>query len=367
MSGPLRLRTRLFLSYVIVVASGAVTMALVGTVVTRTVYERSVGRLGADRGRGRFGDVTSAELESALDESLVPALAAGVGAALVVAALVAWFVGRRLLRPLDEVRGAARRMAAGDFAVSVPEPPEAELASLARDVNALGSHLAATEQRRTRLIGEVAHELRTPITVIRGRMEALVDGVTEPSDEVFVAVADEAARLQRLVDDLTLLSRAEEGALALARVPVDLAALAARAADRLEPQFSHLDVALRVDGDRAVRVLGDADRLTQVLVNLLGNALGHTPSGGSVTVRSGIAGAMGWVEVTDTGSGIPVAELERIFERFYRLPDAGHGPGRGIGLTIARSIARAHGGDVVARSDGPGTGATFRLTVPLAA
>ena len=368
---PRRLSTRLLLSYVVVILAGAVTMFAVGTVVTRTVYENRVGGFGSGRGQMRQDRISQSELQTALDESLVPALLAGGAAALFTAVIVAWFVGRRVLRPLDEVRDATRRIA-GDYSAQVPVPVEAELASLARDVNELGDHLATTERRRTQLLGEVTHELRTPITVIRGQMEGLLDGVIEPTDEVYVTVADEVSRVQRLVDDLTTLSRADEGALQIEMVELDLAQVATDAAERLRPQFEHQGVALVADPttDTLLSVRGDRHRLTQIVTNLLGNALAHTPSGGTVTLRAGRDGAMHWVEVVDTGAGIPPEELQRIFERFYRGPDTGAAPraraGRGLGLTIARSLARAHGGDVVASSAGTGTGATFRVTLPAA-
>ena len=371
---PRRLRTRLFLSYVVVVAAGVVAMLVVGTVVTRTVYERRLGGFGVARGQGASRQVSDTQLRTALDESLGPALIIGVGAALITAAIVAMFVGSRLLRPIDELGVATRRMAAGDYAVKVPVPTETELASLANDVNELGAHLANTEQRRTQLLGEVTHELRTPITVIRGQTEALIDGVVTPSQEVYAALADETARLQRMVDDLTLLSRADEGSLDMRLTDLDLGALAMSAADRLRPQFDFADVSLIVDADdpsEPVPVRGDSDQLTQVLSNLLGNALGHTSAAGRVTIRTGRDRSMAFVDVIDSGSGIPADELERVFERFYRGP-VGDGAttnpiraGRGIGLTIARSLARAHGGDVVASSTGPDQGATFRLTVPV--
>ena len=370
---PRRLRTRLFLSYVVVVGAGALAMLVVGTVVTRSVYEQRIGGFGLGRGQGRSGQVSETQLRSALDESLTPALLIGLGAALITAAIVAMFVGARLLRPIDELRAATRRMADGDYSVKVPVPPETELASLAHDVNELGEHLATTERRRTQLLGEVTHELRTPITVIRGQTEGLIDGVVTPSPEVYAAIAEEASRLQRMVDDLTLLSRADEGTLEIHVADLDLAAVASAAAERLRPQFDYGDVVLVVDVDTRpgpLTVRGDSDRLTQVLSNLLGNALGHTPPGGTVTLRAGRDGTTAFVDVTDTGPGIPGDELERIFERFYRRPDDGEPTGRpiragrGIGLTIARSLARAQGGDVVASSAGPGRGATFRLTIP---
>jgi histidine kinase len=370
---PHRLRTRLFLSYVVVVAAGALAMVVVGTVVTRAVYQRNIGGFGLGRGQGRAGTVSETQLRTALDESLLPALLVGVGAALLTAAVVAMFVGSRLLRPIEELRDATRRMAGGDYDVRVPVPTETELASLANDVNELGVHLTTIEQRRIRLLGEVTHELRTPITVIRGQAEGLIDGVVVPSTEVYVAIADEAARLQRLVDDLALLSRADEGTLEIAVADVDLADIAAETAERLRPQFDFADVGLVVDtADGPLPVRGDSDRLGQILSNLLGNALGHTPPSGTVTLRSGHDRAVAFVEVVDTGRGIPADELERVFERFYRRPDDGARTerpiraGRGIGLTIARGLARAHGGDVVAMPTGPGEGARFRVTIPLA-
>jgi histidine kinase len=345
-------------------------MVIVGAVVTQTVYQRRIGGLGFGRGQGRGTTVSEAELNTALDQSLVVAMLVGTASALLVAAVVAWVVGGRLLRPVDDLRTATRRMATGDFAVTVPVPSEPDLAALAVDVNGLGDALATTERRRSQLLGEVTHELRTPITMIRGQMEGLLDGVIAPSDEVYVAVADEAARLQRLVDDLAMLSQVDEGVLRIVPEMLDLSAVAAGAAERLRPQFDDEGVVLIVDASTPVPVSGDSDRLTQVITNLLGNALGHTPRDGTVSVRSGRNGEVAWVEVTDSGAGIPAGELDRIFDRFYRSADTSPVPGRasragrGLGLTIARSLARAHGGEVVASSQGPGTGATFRLTIP---
>lgn len=367
-----RLRTRLFLSYVVVVAAGAAAMLLVGTVVTRSVYGRQVRGLGLGRRQGRGSDITEQDLQAALDGSLLPALLTGMAAALVVSAIVAGVIGGRLLRPIEELRAATRLMAAGDYMATVPVPAEVELASLANDVNALGDHLATTEHRRSQLLAEVTHELRSPITVIGGQMEALLDGVIEPSHSVFVAVADEAARLQRLVEDLTTLSQADEGALRIDAEPLDLADVASIAAERLRPQFEHAGVHLVTNlSGPPLQTIGDRDRLAQVITNLLGNALGHTPSGGTVTVRSGHDGDDVWIDVIDTGTGIPHDELEQIFDRFFRgsavmTPDGRPvRAGRGIGLTIARSLARAHSGDVRASSAGLGTGARFRLAIPV--
>lgn len=357
-------------SYLVVILAGATAMFVVGTVVTRSVYESRLGGFGLGRGRAGQDRISQAELQTVLDESLTPALMAGAAAALVTAVIVAWFVGRRVLRPLDEVRDATRRMAEGDYSVSVPVPAEAELASLADDVNALGDHLATTERRRTRLMAEVTHELRTPVTVIRGQMEGLLDGVIAPTEEVYVSVTEEASRVQRLVDDLTTLSRTDEGTLQVEMTDLDLAQVAIEAAERLRPQFEHSEVRLDTGttGSVELTVQGDRDRLTQVVTNLLGNALAHTPSGGTVTLTAGRDGATNWVDVSDTGPGVALGERERIFERFYRSPEADSSTraqaGRGLGLTIARSLARAHGGDVILSAGRHGAGSTFRVAIP---
>ncbi len=358
-----RLRTRLFASHLLVVAVGAVAMLAVGALLTPSLFQARVGRMG--RGPGGSGNATSTELHTALADSLDIALVVGLVAALIAAGAVAALLGRRILRPIEAVRAATHRMATGDYRQHVPVPDEEELAGLAHDVNALGLTLAETEQRRTRLIGEVAHELRSPLTTIRASMEGLIDGVLPPTEESFAAVADEAARLQRLADDLTLLSQAEEHAIPLRLEASDLSELATRAAERLRPQYDLKEVTIRIEPDPSLPVRVDPDRIAQVFTNLLGNALTHTPSGGTVTIRAGIEGSSGWVDVSDTGPGIPAVEFERVFDRFYRIPNPNHPAGRGIGLTIARSIARAHGGDVTGASHGPGTGATFRVTVPL--
>lgn len=360
---PRSLRARLFLSYVVVVVSGAAAMFVVGTTVTRSVYEHRIGGFGLGRGRGAQPNAT--ELTDALDASLVPALLAGAGAALVVGGLVSWAVGRRLLRPLEDVRAATRRMASGDYDARVVPPPEAELASLADDVNVLGAHLADTERRRSHLLGEVTHEMRTPLTVVGGHLEGLIDGVIEPDAATFALLADETRRLERIVDDLTLLSRADEGTLTVDLAPVDLATVVSQVVARLRPQFEHAGVALAVAPSGPLPTRGDAQRLAQILTNVVGNALEHTPAGGEVRIASGRDGTT-WVEVADTGEGIAADQLDAIFERFHRVRsrNAAGRSGRGLGLTIARSLARAHGGDLVAASPGPGRGATFRMWLP---
>jgi signal transduction histidine kinase len=208
--------------------------------------------------------------------------------------------------------------------------------------------------------------MRTPLTALEGYLEGLIDGVFAPEPEILGAASDELRRLRRLADDLSALSRAEEQRLDLALTDTDLASLAAKAAARLAPQFSDAGVTLTVAEGPPLPVWADPDRVTQVLTNILGNALTATPAGGSVSVHGRAHEGQAQVMVTDTGVGLAPGDTERIFERFYRAPgQPRRAPGSGIGLTIARGIARAHGGDVTAASDGPGRGAAFVLGLPL--
>jgi histidine kinase len=212
-------------------------------------------------------------------------------------------------------------------------------------------------------VADLSHELRGPLATLGGYLEAIQDGIVPCTPELLAELGDECRRLDRLTADLALLSRLDEGSVPLRRTGVDLADAAARVVARLQPQFDASGVGVRLERAGPVPVLADPDRLDQILVNVVGNALKFTPSGGTVRVtvraRAGTAEAV----VADTGRGIAADELPRVFDRFYR-GTATQEDGTGIGLTIARGLARALGGDLVAASSGPGCGATFVVTLP---
>ncbi|MGS0686792.1 sensor histidine kinase [Nakamurella sp. GG22] len=368
----MRLPVRLFLSYAAVAVIGGAVAYLTVRLLAPRLFDQQVGMMngsGSGRGMGmgsRIDTATQAGVHDAFQAALNTALIVGVLASIAAAVLVAWFVTRRLLRPLNAVRTATRQIAAGGYEVSVPLPSEPELAALATDVNTLATALADTETRRTRLLGDVAHELRTPLTAVDGYVEGLIDGVFEPTPELLGSLSEELRRLHRLADDLSDLSRVQELGLALRPAAADLAELAGLAATRLAPQFQDAQITLLTDVGTRLPVHVDIDRITQVLTNLLGNALVATPSGGSVTVTVLRTPRGAEVLVTDTGIGLSEQDLERVFERFYRATgQSRRSAGSGIGLTIARGIARAHGGDVTASSPGIGRGATFTLVLPL--
>jgi signal transduction histidine kinase len=362
----MRMRLRLFISYAAVAIIGAAVAYVTVRLLAPRLFDQHMGMMnGSFPGMG-LGAATRASVHAAFLSALNTALIVGVLASVVAAAVVAALVTRRLLRPLDAVRSATRQIAAGRYDGSVPLPPEPELAALASDVNTLAHALADTESRRTRLLGEVAHEMRTPLTALDGYVEGLIDGVFTANPVTFASLSEELHRLHRLANDLSSLSRAQEQRLELHPVNADLADLARCAATRLAPQFEDANVTLIVDTATVLPVHVDPDRITQVLTNLLGNALLATPTGGTVTVTARRTGSRGELVVTDTGVGLAEEDIERVFERFYRVPgQSRRSAGSGIGLTIARGIARAHSGDVTASSAGRGQGASFTFILPL--
>lgn len=351
---PQTLRRQLFRSHllVMVVAVGvivalAVALGLLFTVVT--------GWPEFDRGRGRSSD----------EDALGPLFLLGiVTAAVVAASLVSLRVSRRLAAPMEGLGRATRRLADGDYEVTVEQTGVDELDALGGDVRTLADTLAATEQRRLRLIGDIAHELRTPLSTIEGSMEALMDRVVPADDETFAGIAREAARLRRLAGDLSALSSsAEQDPMADAAV-VDLAGLAKSTVELLRVQAEAKGLALTADAAERAPVCGDRDRLAQVLTNVVGNAIQYTDAG-AVEVVVGADADTVTVTVADTGRGLAAEEIGQVFERFYRA-DEHFADGTGVGLTIARQLVRAHGGTITAASPGIGHGATFTVSLPRA-
>jgi len=375
-----RLSVRLLVSHVLVAVIGGLATFWIAHLTAPRFFDDSVGLAqrptgdhtpgaggGAAQGGGNagLGTIAKQQFADAVDKALLVGAVVGVLTAALFGVLVAW----RLLRPLAAVGDATRRIAAGDYDARVPSSDVTEFDRLAVDVNALGASLADTEARRVRLLGEVAHELRTPLTVLDGYVEGMIDGVLPTGPEQLGQLTDEVRRLRRLAEDLSTLSRAEEGRLSHVAARVDVGRIVADAAGRLRPQAEDAGLTLSVAGGHGLEVDADADRLAQVVTNLVGNAIRATPSGGSVSIGVERAGGTASVRVTDTGEGLDPADLERVFERFFRVPGrrgGGADTGSGIGLTIARQIARAHGGELTASSPGRGQGATFTLTLPLA-
>jgi two-component system sensor histidine kinase BaeS len=282
-----------------------------------------------------------------------------LGGLALVAALGA---ARRLTAPAGRLVEASRRIEAGDLGARVPVRGPSELRSLARAFNAMSSRLEATEARRRSVVAEVAHELRTPLSIIRGQAEGIADGVYPGDPERMTPILDAVRTLEVLVDDLTTLGLAEAGALRLQREPVDLAELVhdTLGVHRAAAEASGVTLLDDVPADLAP-VDADPARLRGALANLVSNALRHTPRGGTVRVaaRAGADPATVELRVVDDGEGIPPELLPRVLERFVKGDGS---PGSGLGLAIVRDVVEAHGGAVeVASVVGQGTTVTLRL------
>ncbi|MDH4137672.1 MAG: cell wall metabolism sensor histidine kinase WalK [Anaerolineae bacterium] len=361
-----RLGWKLFLSYLIIILVGGVVLASTAEFHAPAALARHIARMEALLGENPslVADL-DANFRAAVNEILVVAALA----AFLAAVAVSIFTAQRIVGPLQAMMKASQRIAAGDYRQRVQVLGQDELGALARAFNRMAETLERTEQRRLELIGDVAHELRTPLSSIKGIMEGLVDGVLTTEPATFLLVQREVTRLQRLIHDLEELSRAEAGQVPLDPRAVAPADLVRAAADRLRPQFEGKSVSLHLDLPADLpQVRADPSRIIQVLLNLLGNALQYTPSNGQVTVRAWRDGREVVIVVQDTGIGIPPEHLPHIFERFYRVDKSRSRPGggSGIGLTIARHLVEAHGGRIWATSPGPGQGSTFSFTLPTA-
>jgi histidine kinase len=370
---------KLFVSYLAVLLVGAAVLLAAAFFTAPAAYNRHMmlpdgvtivdgtpgagpGMMGMGRGFGQAQGFAN------FRASVLELLGYAVLAAVLVAVLVSLLFSRQIVAPLREMMGASERISAGRYDERVSVSGSDELAQLAGNFNQMAERLEQTETMRRQLIGDVSHELRTPLTAIGGYMEGLMDGVLPANAETFEQVRMEANRLSRLVDDLQELSRVEAGSYRLDLHPVALSTLVETTIKRLSRQFDGKQITLtrRLSPDLPA-ILADEDRVTQVLTNLLGNALAYTPAGGEVTVSAAKVGGAVQVSVQDNGIGLPAESLPHLFDRFYRVDKSrsrAAGGGSGIGLTIAKAVVEAHGGRIWAESAGEGQGSTFSFTIP---
>jgi two-component system sensor histidine kinase BaeS len=274
-----------------------------------------------------------------------------------IAAVLSFFLARSIARPLQRVAAATRALAADERQEPLEAEGTTELSSLAEAFNQMAEQLATSREAERAFLLSVSHELKTPLTAIRGYAEGLGEGAFEPGEAARV-IATESGRLERLVRDLLDLARMNRSEFSVRSEAVDLAEIAREAARRHEPTARGLGVELRVAAEEAW-VTGDADRILQIASNLIENALRETPAGGSVTVEADGARLV----VSDTGPGIPAEDLPHAFERFYLYDKIGRDRliGSGLGLAIVRQLAAAMGGAVGVESSAEGT--TFTVTL----
>ncbi len=239
--------------------------------------------------------------------------------------------------------------------------------ALATAFNQMAEQLQSVDATRTRLFGDLAHEIRTPVSVLDAYVEAVLDGVRPLNQQTAAMLRDQTRRLVRFADDAAALAKAEESPVSMTPAPVDVAALLDTAASSVAVAYQAKRVALSVSAEPGLPALrGDPDRLLQVLGNLLDNALRHTAAGGRVELGAAASGGGCVLTVRDTGEGIPPEHLRHLFERFYRADpsrERGRG-GAGIGLAIAKALVESHGGRITVSSDGPGRGACFSVFLP---
>jgi len=289
--------------------------------------------------------------------------------ALVASVVIAILLARSLYRPIRRVTRAAEEMAQGRYEQEIPPAGPEEVKGLALAFNQMAKQVRLSQQRLREFLADVSHELRSPLTSIRGFAQAMVDGTAKDSEAQSRAariIEDESKRMIRLVDELLELSKIESGQIQMLWEPVDVKALLEHCEQIFEMRAEEKGLRLKTDVEPSVSVVGDIDRLEQVFSNLLDNAIRHTPTGGEVTFSARACGDHVEITVADTGPGISPEELPHVFERFYQADASATRAGTGLGLAIVREVVRAHGGDIEARSVlGEGTQFIVRLPTDL--
>jgi len=361
----LGLAWRLFAAMGLVVLAGAGTMLVAVLLVAEPAFHTHLNQV-----RPPLSDQAHAHVDEAFAGAVLTALAVGVVMAVAAALVVTWLVARRLAAPVAQAAEAANRIADGDLETRLRQPGLGpELDQLTAAFNTMASRLATTEQTRRRLLTDLAHELRTPLASIQATIEAVNDGILPTDKTTLATLTDQSQRLHRLVGDLSAVSAAEERQLNLRPVRAAIQDLVSEVAAAARPRFDAKGIDLTADeGPPVGQVLVDPDRLAEALGALLDNALRHTAKGGTVVITTTRHDNRCRIAVTDTGDGFDPDVAAQLFERFYRGDSSRtvNGAGSGIGLTITKAIIEAHHGQLRAHSDGPGKGATFEITLPIA-
>jgi len=300
---------------------------------------------------------------------LVRSLTIAILVSTIIATLLGLALSMRITRPLAVLDGAARRIAGGDLSAIVPVSGRDEIASLSASFNTMSGELRRLDEAKRRIIADSAHELRTPVTLIRGTLEGMLEGVFPIDPDTIRSVYDETMRLSRLIDMLRELELIDSGELRLSLDDVDVLASLEKAAGLFRAQAGEKGITIEIGNGGAdpISIRADILRFDEVLYNLIANAIKYSPRGGRILLSAEREGDSVMIRVDDSGSGIPIPERERVFERFYRMDKsrAQDSGGRGLGLSIAYEITKAHGGRIHIE-DSPLGGASFVVTLPSA-
>lgn len=363
MARPVSLASRLLGTQLVVILIAGITLVVALALIAPGLFALHLQRAGEDTPE------VEAHAQAAFASSMSIALTLSAVVAVSTAVLLSWVLSRRVARPIADLSEAAEQVAAGNYDVTVPVSTfSREISTLAGSFQDMTDQLDRTDTARGQLLADLAHEIRTPLATLEAHIDGLQDGVVAPTDESFDLMRAQITRLGRLATDIRDAADAQEHALGLQLRTVDVDEVVTTAVKSAEARYQAAGVELGwAPNRRCGRVVVDPDRIQQVLGNLLDNALRHTPAGGRVRIDCSPAHGGGVIiDVVDSGEGIPPDQLESVFVRFHRVDPArsDRGTGSGLGLTIARAIVTDHGGTLTAHSDGPGRGATLRLTLP---
>lgn len=363
MNRRLKLRGRLLTSHLLVVVVGMITLFSAVGIVTPGALDMAMGHAMGDAMDSMMTPIVRRAFLDAVASALVIAGIVATGSAVVMSVVLS----SRFSAPIRRLSAASRRIADGRYAERVPVTSEDEIGELAGSFNRMAEALESTERRRLQLVGDVAHELRTPLATVDGYLEGLQDGIIRPSERTWDLLRTETGRLSRLVNDLQELWRAEARQLPMSIASLDVEPVLVRLADRFRAPALERSVQVRVDVAPGISpVRADPERLVQVLDNLVGNALRFSPEASRVTVSARSTADGVKLAVADQGPGLTEEQRDRVFERFYRVDPSRSRAlgGSGIGLAIARALVDAMGGRIWAESEGPGRGATFVIELP---
>ncbi|UXA15473.1 HAMP domain-containing histidine kinase [Mycobacterium sp. SMC-8] len=356
------MQRRLLLAQALVLLTSGATTWLVALLVGPALFREHLHQAGVPRDSSE-----QYHAEQAYQHATAISIAVAIAVAALTAFVVTAYLSRRVQRSVAEVSAAASAVAEGSYDIRVSSPQlGGEFDELASAFNQMAERLQAVESTRRQLFGDLAHEIRTPVSVLEAYLEAVEDGVKTLDLQTITTLRDQTARLVRFSADAAALAQAEEAQATIAPEWLDAGELLGAVRDAAADRYTAKGVEITAREDGPIFLWADRQRLTQVLGNLVDNALRHTPSGGHVTLAAVQQGLDTVFTVTDDGEGVAAEHLPHLFERFYRADPARHRGrgGAGIGLAIARALTEAHGGRISAGSQGPGTGTTLTVTIP---